>query len=375
MKLDQLTFTRYIAALTVVFFHFGESVFPANIESINPIVTAGPIAVSYFFVLSGFIMAVAYYSSENTIALNKGKYWVARVARVYPVYLLALVLMIIASFRKEGLDFTTITLNLTMLQSWFTGGYPLSLNSPGWSLSVEAFFYLSFPLWLFLAQRKHFILLILVTVILWFGTQILQTALLNNWINASLGITEYVSRGTLHEFLFYNPLMHLNTFVLGFVVGVYFCQNKIKTPNTSINTIALIVITGITLLFLANQHTLESWLGFKIAYNNGLIAPLFLAVIILLALDRTIISKTLSLPILVLLGEASYSLYILQRPIYGIYKQLAPSWLPVDSALHFYIFLIGLTIIAICSFLWLETPLRKMINRWYSSSGKLVEKG
>ena len=59
MKLEQLTFTRYIAALSVVFFHYGAWVFPANIPWLNPILAAGPIAVSYFYVLSGFIMAIA----------------------------------------------------------------------------------------------------------------------------------------------------------------------------------------------------------------------------------------------------------------------------------------------------------------------------
>lgn len=371
MKLDQLTFTRYVAALTVVFFHFGAQVFPANIDVIHPLVTAGPIAVSYFFVLSGFIMAVAYYKPDSAQPLNKSKYWVARVARIYPVYLLALLIMILASFRKEGLDITAVLLNLSMTQAWFVGGYPLSLNSPGWSLSVEAFFYLTFPLWLLWVQKKSVKSLLIFSLVMWLLTQVLQTALLNNWINAALGITNYIPRGELHEFLFYNPVLHLNTFILGFAVGVYFCQGKISTNNQVTNTSLLIASALIAALLLIGQKAIEQLLGFNIAYNNGLIAPVFLAFIIFLALDRTLISKVLSLPILVLLGEASYSLYILQRPVYGVYKQLAPSWLPVDSALHFYVFLIGLTLISVLSFLWLETPLRRTINRWYSSSGKL----
>ena len=57
-KLDQLTITRFIAALSVVFFHGGQQL---DIVRQFPMLTAGPTAVGYFFVLSGFVMALAYH--------------------------------------------------------------------------------------------------------------------------------------------------------------------------------------------------------------------------------------------------------------------------------------------------------------------------
>jgi peptidoglycan/LPS O-acetylase OafA/YrhL len=380
LKLDQLTFTRYIAALTVVFFHFGREAFPANIPWLNPLITAGPIAVCYFFVLSGFIMAVAYYSPTHPKPLNKGRYWVARLARIYPVYLVALLFMIADSFRKGTFDGFAAVLNLSMLQAWVPGGYPLSYNSPGWSLSVEAFFYLTFPLWLVWAQKKHLTSLALFAVVFWVGTQALQMGLLNNIINDALGLPAYEARvfmqshdqtPPLHDFIYYHPLMHLSTFVMGFVVGVYFCQGWFndRFSTTSNTTLMLLSAVGAALLIIM-QAPLEHLVGFKFAYNNGLIAPLFMAFIIFLALDRTTISKVLSLPLLVLLGEASYSLYILQRPVYGIYKQATASFLPEGSTLHFYIFILALTVLAIMSYRYFETPMRSWINKRYALSGK-----
>ena len=244
MKLDQLTFTRYLAALTVVFFHFGQEAFPANNAWLKPIMTAGPIAVSYFFVLSGFIMAVAYYAPLQTkpnASFNKWKYWLARLARIYPVYLLALLLMIAASFRGEGSDPLTVALSLSMLQAWVPG-YAMTLNSPGWSLSVELFFYLSFPLLLILVQRDKLKTLLVFSLILWVFSQGLQI-----WLH---NLNSYAPKTALHEFIYYNPLMHINTFVMGFVVGVYFCDGRFNWLNNRWNGLLLLSITLLTALLL-----------------------------------------------------------------------------------------------------------------------------
>jgi len=104
MQLDQLTFTRFIAAMTVVFFHYGQTIFPANIPFLYENMTAGPIAVGYFYILSGFIMAIAYYETDETkrFEFNKLKYWAARFARIYPVYLVALLVVAAAKFKTLG---------------------------------------------------------------------------------------------------------------------------------------------------------------------------------------------------------------------------------------------------------------------------------
>lgn len=360
MKLDQLTFTRYIAALTVVFFHFGQQAFPATNMWWHPVVTAGPIAVSFFFVLSGFIMAVAYYQPDRP-NLNKGKYWLARFARIYPVYLLALVLMILANLKTDGRDSAAVGLSLTMLQAWLPG-YAMVLNSPGWSLSVEALFYLSFPFLLSFVHTKSLRTLTLITLVLWLGTQLLQIILHNS--------VSYEAKGLLHQFIYYHPLMHMSTFMLGLVVGIAFCKGQFNQFNQSWNGLAILGLTVLVILLLAYEASFEKTLGFLIDYNNGLIAPIFLAILVLLAVNNSWTKHFMSLPFLVLLGEASYSLYILQRPAYGIYDRVLGHWLPLDANLHYYLFAILLTVASILSFKYMETPLRRLINSFYGSSGK-----
>lgn len=357
MRIEQLTFTRYIAALTVVFFHYGVGVFPINLPWLTPVLAAGSIAVSYFYVLSGFIMAIAYYRPDKLQRpFDTKRYWWARVARIYPVYLLALLLMIAAKYHSAGSEPLTIALSVSMLQAWIPG-YPLTLNAPGWSLSVEALFYLMFPLLIMLVKRHHLTHLSIAAAGLWLMTQVGHTFLLNS---------EYYSpRGLLHDFIYYNPLMHLNTFIIGFVAGAWLLEGKLHRLSTPhLNRMALLGVVLLILVLLVARPPLMIQTGLQFDYTNGLIAPLFLLFIVLLTLNTGKISSFLQHPWLVLLGEASFSLYILQKPLHGIYEKLMPANIDPASALHFYLFVILLTVSALFSYWFFETPLRRFINNF-----------
>ena len=354
MQLDQITFTRFIAALSVVFFHYGMDVFPASIPFLHEAVTAGPIAVNYFYVLSGFIMAIAYYRPDNTESFNKWKYWLARFARIYPVYILALLLIVVAKYKTLAEDPLTLPLHLTMLQAWIPG-YPITLNTPGWSLSVEAFFYLVFPFLLLSVYKHGTKALLKLGIILWLFTQIILMTLLNT--------PEYAPKTLLHDFIYYNPAMHLNAFIAGFLTGIYFKNKKIQASNY--NSFYLLGSALLVVFLLMVRPSLEQLLGYKIAYTNGLIAPAFLAFIVFLALEKGIISRLFSNKWLVLLGEASFSMYILQKPLHGVYDKLIINRVSLPNDVHFYIFLVLLIIASILSYKFFETPMRRLINQRY----------
>jgi peptidoglycan/LPS O-acetylase OafA/YrhL len=354
LQLDQITFTRFIAALSVVFFHYGMEVFPANILYLHEAVTAGPIAVNYFYILSGFIMAIAYYRPQQQASFSKWKYWLARFARIYPVYLLALLLIAVVKYKTLSDDMLTLPLHLTMLQAWIPG-YPITLNTPGWSLSVEAFFYLFFPFLLLSIYKHGTVRLIVFAVVLWLVTQLIVLVLHNS--------DQYAAKSLLHDFLFYNPVMHLNAFIAGFLTGVFFKDKKIKASKN--NTFWLLLSVLLITILLMFRPSLESIIGLKIAYSNGLIAPVFLLFIVLLSQEKGVIASLLSNKWLVLLGEASFSLYILQKPLHGIYDKLIANKIELPEILHFYMFLILLIISSILSYKYFETPLRKFINNHY----------
>ena len=354
MKIEQLTFTRYVAALTVVFFHYGNQVFPANIPGVHALVAAGPVAVSYFYVLSGFIMAIAYHAPDPQQVFSAKRYWLARVARIYPVYLVALLLMIAAKWHGSGHDLLTVSLSISLLQAWIPG-YPLSLNAPGWSISVEAFFYLCFPILVMLTKRHHLTVITALSVFLWLSTQIIHTVLLNS--------DAYQPFSRLHDFIYYHPIMHLSTFLMGYLTGAWLQAGKWQTWSQShYNRLGLSVVVGIMVLLLVMREPLIALTQVRFDYTNGLIAPLFIALIVLLTLNQGRLKTILTQPFLVLLGEASFSLYILQKPLHGIYEKLATPWLALDSAAYFYLFVVLLTASAIAFYWYFETPMRRFIN-------------
>jgi peptidoglycan/LPS O-acetylase OafA/YrhL len=153
--LPALTGVRFFAAFYVVLSHSLPWVAtrfripgPAKIFLSN-----GYLAVAMFFLLSGFILAYTY-DGQIAGSRNRARFWEARFARIYPVYLLSLVL---AYWFERGLHVKTQIAVLTMTQAW----NPLSpetvgaWNYPAWTLSVEAFFYLVFPFVLpFISRRS-----------------------------------------------------------------------------------------------------------------------------------------------------------------------------------------------------------------------------
>src|ERR1700730_18186865 len=88
-SLDALTGVRFFAAFAVFMFHYGAS-FSEQIGVPKPLTTFlhnGYYGVSMFFVLSGFIMTYTYIGRLST-KIELYDFAVARIARIYPVYLL-----------------------------------------------------------------------------------------------------------------------------------------------------------------------------------------------------------------------------------------------------------------------------------------------
>jgi len=234
----------------------------------------------------------------------------------------------------------------------------MTLNNPGWSLSVEAFFYFCFPFLLILVYRAGLKYLIALAVISWALTQYV----LLDGINSD----SYVVNGSLHDFVYYNPIMHINAFLAGLACGVLFKENAqtLKSPKPIWLLLSLLLI----IVLLETRPFIESVIGANLAYTNGLIAPAFLLFIWLLASSKGRVQSWLSHPLLVLLGEASFSLYILQKPVYGLYNKIVEPRINLGETADFYVALGLLIIASIASYKIFETPARSFINRKLNSS-------
>jgi peptidoglycan/LPS O-acetylase OafA/YrhL len=118
---------------------------------------AGEIGVSFFFVLSGFVLMWSARPGDSPL-----RFWRRRLARVYPVHVVTALLAVLLGLTLGQLTrpdtfygvpgVGSFLANLFLVHSWIPGQQQ-SLNTVSWTLACEAFFYLTFPLWGGLARR------------------------------------------------------------------------------------------------------------------------------------------------------------------------------------------------------------------------------
>jgi len=124
----------------------------------------GYLAVSFFFILSGFVLTWNY--GDRWQEESYKCFLIARFARIYPVYLLALLMQL--PFCLHDFHVWRALAVLLMIQSWTTmpSALPASLNYPSWTLSIEWSFYLCFPVLLSAVMRLRSRKLAVVSIIL-----------------------------------------------------------------------------------------------------------------------------------------------------------------------------------------------------------------
>lgn len=344
MRIDQITFTRFIAAFAIVIFHFGLKIFPFSHPLVSPIFYLAKIGVSYFFILSGFIMVIAYHqkSKINFIDFIKN-----RVARIFPVYLFAISLFVLHNAIFGGyLNFKDIILNVTTLQAWIPGK-ALSLNYPGWSLSVEFFFYALFPFLFNLVFKKYDLKVTALLILLfWAVSQLFFNIMVNTSFYQGYGSKS-------HDFLYYFPFLHLNQFLIGNIAGFYFINNPQKRGNFDIVILGLILVLIILLR-----------LNLPLNYHNGLMAVVFVPLVLFVAYNQGFITKIFQNKTLIFLGEISFGMYILQVPIYYWSKQILKAFQLEGQSITFYFSVAFLILFSSLSYLYLEVPVRNLIKNF-----------
>lgn len=328
---NPLTATRAFAALLVVFFHYAH--IHIGIPFIDTFFANGNLSVSYFFVLSGFIMYLAYADNYK----GYGHFIQKRIARILPLYWIALILTtlirIYTIVHSRSLSYNlglAFLSNATFTQVYFSK-YIFAINTPGWSLCIEILFYLSFPFLLQLQKSKNR-LFTFITIALYLASAIIHNLLIKQ--DSSFTVSA-----------FYSPILHFNQFLIG-MLAARFYQIKSIRLNLFISISCLLVIV----LFMGIPSGLSA--------HDGLLAPVF-------ALLIGSISVTdyafLQIKPLVFLGEISYSVYILQLPVHDYFHKFFSRFLP-NRQVEFIIYIIILIAISALFYYTLETPCRRWIN-------------
>lgn len=350
-RLDVLTSLRFFAAIHVVFYHYTGSLFQ-SLPWIQRAIGIGYYAVSIFYVLSGFVLVYSYTDAEGQFRGNRKTFWIGRFARIYPAYLLGfvlcipdVVLRILQTHRlAEGSVRASIAgaAHLSMIQAWLPRLSPL-WNYPGWSVSVEAFFYLCFPFFLARVSR--------------YGTRQCYALVGFGWlISVSIYIALWywipnIDHIPLWKNGFnYNPALRIPTFLTGMAIGrLYFLRKDQPESSPSKAILAAIVcVVAMGSSTLLPQNTLR----------DIVFAPAFACLIYTFARDRSYVTRLFSVRPLVLLGDASYSIYILQWPVFflcGLSSVSITAW-------AFTAYTLVLLTVSVLSFKFVEEPLRQVLR-------------
>ena len=354
-ELGALTGLRYGAAIWVVLYHFAPIHGSELPRALHDFIELGYLAVALFFVLSGFVLAYSYLDAAGRMRADAPSFWVARFARIYPAYLTSFFLSVplyVAAKAATGTSAAVIertlgtsALYLALIQAW-TPWTAFILNYPAWSLSAEAFFYLCFP-WarrLIRIQGPTLALAICACFLL---------AVIPGTVTFLADPPRHGDLDASQIFSGVFPLFRFAQFLLGMFLA------KLYRERPSGGRGAKILVNGSIVVGLAT-FTRASKL--PIALIEPIALAVFAALIYGLAYGEGLVAGMLSRRVPMLLGHASYAVYIYQRPL-AAYLGLtnSDSWLKVTG------YLMVPSAASIGSVFLIENPSRRFVQRWWKA--------
>lgn len=347
-----LTSLRFFAAAGVFLHHLGvlNSVDNSIVKEFAKYFFSGYAGVTFFYILSGFIISYSFKKHKEEGFFDSKDFIFFRVARIFPVHWLTLLLSFFVFSHLYSVDFlhlTTLLLNIFLLHAFVPlDGVYFSYNPVSWSLSCELFFYCSF---VFLVVLRTRVLLYLLAVI----------------ISLQFYFIFYPQDYMPSHWLFYiNPFFRIN----GFIIGMLLCRlHASKPPSLSIHVFSFlemlsIILFGVT-LYIATNSISDMNLRYDLLFT-----PVMALIVFIFSYDKGFFSKVLSHRYFVLLGEASFSFYMIHLIVIRVIFKIAS-----DKHIESSVAIISMSLIAfaisvlgsVVIFKLFEVPVNKKLrNRW-----------
>jgi peptidoglycan/LPS O-acetylase OafA/YrhL len=281
--LPSLTGLRWMAALLVFGLHLRNLGYlnGAPVDIIGWPFMAGVTGVSFFFVLSGFVLTWSARPHDTATG-----FWRRRIARIYPVHLVTAVIAVLLGSAMLGQSRPTdpqLAANLLLIHSWWPAWWQ-TLNPVSWSLACEAFFYATFPALAWAVRRLgHRALMAL-------AAAAVATVIALPWADShyALGLV-----------LFSSPLARLPEFILGAVLARLVRLGRWRGPGLKASS--AIAVTGYILASMASADfafAACTVLGFALLIPAAAVA------------DLHDLRSGWRHPALVRLGELSFAFYM-----------------------------------------------------------------
>ncbi|MGW8886818.1 acyltransferase family protein [Streptomyces sp. NPDC055749] len=360
-RLDSLTGLRFWAALVVVLYHLSR--LTGKLPWISDITWYGRSGVTFFFVLSGFVLAWTY---DGKSVPTKVFLW-RRFARIWPL-LAASVMTSVAVWWALGTDISLrgVAATLGLVNAWIPErAYLVGGNPAAWSLSDEAWFYLIFPLLLMLPMMR--------------------TARARGWSAAGLcvaSVAVWVAGALIAEpalrlwALDYFPPTRTLQFVLGVVAGLA-VKRGWRPPVGLPVTVALVVAWHVALIPWSGAVPDSLWYS-PYSASHLLSAPLFALLVAAAATAdlerrRTYLSGTW----MVRLGQWSFAWYLFHEIVIRAALRVfgRPDTHEETAALWLAVIVVSLVLAAI-AYHYVEHPLEHLLRRiGPSASGRRLPGG
>lgn len=304
-KLLALESLRGIAAISVAFFHF-----KIGSHFNNAFVSNSWLMVDFFFVLSGFVIALNYtdriQSSNDFLVFQKKRF-----LRLFPLHFVMLIVFLCIEFAKyiveikfgiisanggafEDSDLPAFIANLLLLQNWVIP--QLTFNYPSWSISAEFITYAVFGCIVLLTRGKLYLLTpMLIIGVLAFGLLLSCFGMHTDNVSGPLRCLYSFSIGAI-TFLLYRQLVNSHSI-------------KNSTAPLGVLLVNILVVT---------------FYGSKNFSYVELIPILFGFSILVVALSRkeNAINRFLGQKWLVYLGTISYGIYMIHAFVWWVFNQI-----------------------------------------------------
>lgn len=344
--INSLTSLRFFFALAVFFSHltFVETDLQWYNWLKNKVFFEGYLGVGFFFILSGFVLALNYQNKINKPhEFSLKNFYINRVARIYPLHVLTFFMMIPFVFLQDLWNPLAAGLNLFLLQAYV----PIqeiffSVNNPSWSISTEFFFYILFPFFVMMLYKykfTRFIPLIAIPIII---------------ISAP-----YVDIDFEKGIYYINPLVRSLDFLLGIILYNEYRRFSyvLKNVNFTVGSFIEVGAFLVLLLFFIFHEDVNRVFRYGIYYW----LPMAL-IIVSFSIEKGFVSKILNHKILIYLGEISFSFYM----IHMIVIKYGNLWFPdLNDFVKIGLYFVVAIVLSILTFEYFEKPINKWIKKKY----------
>lgn len=359
--LKALTGLRCFAAINIVLFHFSN---PQWFGFLAPVVNAGFISVSYFILLSGFVLGYNYNERARLGQLDRVRFFKARFARIYPIYFLSLLLSVgqLATeyqTHTHAMFWTGVVLTPLLLQG-FVPAIATFMNTPAWTMSAEAAYYAIFP-WIAKCKKPERIAPHIAKMAGIWALGLVPGTLYIMFNPDGIPHPDRWSYGPWLWALKYTPYSHVFSFIFGVMLASL--DQMILRASRLRLLLGIVGFGGIYGLL-----CLGSLVPYAIIHD-GLLMPLFGCLILGLAGENPL-SAVLGVRPLVFVGEASYCLYLLHFNLWNLIH--SSHILDVLGIARFdpWISYVLLILLAIATLYLIEKPAQRKLRGWMHAGGQ-----